>query len=213
MKDKTPHRGVILKTDTNQEIDLSPILGELGRLVPKQRAWVIEYLKTGNGRQATRNVYNAKTPAGIKQWTYELRHSPRISLIIDEAMKSLDVTPLTVISNYNDLMKQRKSLSVAKSATDSVAKMMGIDKPAQETQYIKEQNDITNAIYGEIIEGKIGGTTGGDVPNTETDTGGETEDMADRGVQDSDSQYNETTIDDTDTDRGEKEDDSTGTVE
>jgi len=112
---------------------------------------VFEKLRTNNNREATRKVYNCTTPLSVSTRAKQISRNPKIAAVVQAALEQSNISAYTVVGNYKELMLQRDSLAVAKSATDSVAKIMGIDKPDQEVE-TKEQETVTNNIYNKIYD-------------------------------------------------------------
>ena len=114
---------------------------ELVDLRPKQEAFALRYMETGNATQAYRDSYNAEnmSDGAIRVEAHRLRHSPNITLTIDlQRKRNAHRAEITVdllsewLIEAHDRAIAANSLGVAVRAVMALAKLNGlIPKPAQ----------------------------------------------------------------------------------
>jgi phage terminase small subunit len=106
------------------------------KLTPKQEAFVLAYLETGNASEAYRRAYAAKnmSDAAIRVEACRLTDNPNVALAIqagrDQATKRNEITVDTLVDELNEArliaLQSPRGASAAVSATLGKAKLLGL---------------------------------------------------------------------------------------
>lgn len=108
-------------------------------LTPKQEAFALAYVETGNASEAYRRAYNAEKmkPATVNRTAKELLDNPKIAARIEELQSGhAERHKLTVDDLLRELEEARQAALTAETAQSSAAvaatmgkaKLLGLDK-------------------------------------------------------------------------------------
>lgn len=84
---------------------------------PKQKAWAVEYIKTGNGTEAARRAYPGITPMTANIVGSKNTHNPKIKKYMDEMLDKAGMTEAKIADSLHIITDAGMSKSALRKST------------------------------------------------------------------------------------------------
>ena len=165
-------------------------------LTPKQEAFCLAYLETGNAAEAYRRSYDV-APDARDSWVYveacQILDNPKIALRLKELQsQAAKLSIYTVGRAYDeleqarDLAMQERNASAAVSAINGKVKLFGLEAPSRLEHTGKGGAPIAHSIGPDEAFHEFIRLLGGDVavPQSGVDGEGEVEEQGETGATD-----------------------------